>query len=71
MEKFYYEVHEGNGPYLLMIHGMLSSRAQWTRNLAALSTGDPPGGAGIMGTWALSQPRRSRPLRARGDGRTA
>lgn len=37
MDKFYYEAHEGNGPYLLMIHGMLSSRAQWTRNLAALS----------------------------------
>ncbi|MEQ1888792.1 MAG: alpha/beta fold hydrolase, partial [Alphaproteobacteria bacterium] len=31
------EVHEGNGPYLLLLHGMLSSRAQWTRNLAALA----------------------------------
>lgn len=37
MEKMYYEVHEGNGPYLLLIHGMLSSRAQWKRNLAALA----------------------------------
>jgi len=37
MERLYYEVHEGNGPYLLLIHGMLSSRAQWKRNLAALS----------------------------------
>lgn len=37
MDKMYYEVHEGNGPYLLLVHGMLSSRAQWTRNLAALS----------------------------------
>ena len=37
MEKMYYEVHEGNGPYLLLIHGMLSSRAQCTRNLSALA----------------------------------
>lgn len=37
MDRLYYEVHEGNGPYLLLIHGMLSSRAQWKRNLAALS----------------------------------
>ncbi len=42
MEKMYYEVHEGNGPYLLLIHGMLSSRAQWTRNLAALSKATRP-----------------------------
>ncbi len=37
MEKFYYEVHEGNGPYLLLVHGMLSGRAQWSRNLTALA----------------------------------
>jgi len=37
MEKMYYEVHDGNGPYLLLVHGMLSGRSQWTRNLAALS----------------------------------
>ena len=42
MERMYYEVHDGNGPYLLLIHGMLSSRAQWTRNLAALSTRTRP-----------------------------
>ena len=32
----YYEVHQGNGPYLLMVHGILSSRAQWRPNLEAL-----------------------------------
>jgi pimeloyl-ACP methyl ester carboxylesterase len=42
MEKFHYEVHDGNGPYLLLIHGMLSSRAQWTRNLDALSQAARP-----------------------------
>lgn len=32
----HYEVHEGDGPYLLLVHGMLSSRAQWRPNLPAL-----------------------------------
>jgi len=30
------DVHEGTGPYLLLVHGVLSSRAQWQPNLAAL-----------------------------------
>ena len=30
------DVHEGDGPYLLMVHGMLSSRAQWAPNIEAL-----------------------------------
>lgn len=42
MEKMYYEVHAGNGPYLLLVHGMLSGRAQWSRNLAALSAKTRP-----------------------------
>ena len=33
----YYEVREGQGPYALMLHGFLSSRAQWLPNLEALS----------------------------------
>jgi pimeloyl-ACP methyl ester carboxylesterase len=32
----YYEVHDGNGPHLLMVHGILSSRAQWLPNIEAL-----------------------------------
>ncbi len=32
----YFEVHPGAGPALLLVHGMLSSRAQWAPNLAAL-----------------------------------
>jgi 2-succinyl-6-hydroxy-2,4-cyclohexadiene-1-carboxylate synthase len=32
----HYEVHEGSGPPLLLVHGMLSSRAQWDTNLTAL-----------------------------------
>jgi 2-succinyl-6-hydroxy-2,4-cyclohexadiene-1-carboxylate synthase len=33
----HYDVCEGQGPYLLLVHGMLSSRAQWGPNLAALA----------------------------------
>jgi pimeloyl-ACP methyl ester carboxylesterase len=33
----YYEVHGRHGPYLLLVHGLLSSRAQWRLNLEALS----------------------------------
>jgi len=33
----YHEVHDaGRGPYMLMVHGFLSSRAQWRINLDAL-----------------------------------
>jgi pimeloyl-ACP methyl ester carboxylesterase len=35
MRSLYWEVHEGNGPYLLLVHGFLSSRAQWRLNLDA------------------------------------
>jgi pimeloyl-ACP methyl ester carboxylesterase len=34
----YYDVHEGNGPFLFLIHGFLSSRAQWHPNLERLKT---------------------------------
>ena len=33
----HFEVHEGDGPPLLLVHGFLMSRAQWLPNLAALS----------------------------------
>jgi pimeloyl-ACP methyl ester carboxylesterase len=32
-----YEVHDGSGPYLFLLHGLLSSRLQWSPNLAALA----------------------------------
>ncbi len=33
----YHEVHDGGqGPYMMMVHGFLSSRAQWRINLPAL-----------------------------------
>lgn len=33
----HYEVHAGAGPPLLLVHGMLASRAQWLPNLSALA----------------------------------
>jgi pimeloyl-ACP methyl ester carboxylesterase len=33
----YFDVHGTNGPYLLLVHGFLSSRAHWLLNLDALS----------------------------------
>lgn len=35
--ELYSEVHEGTGPYLLLVHGFLSSRSQWALNLSALA----------------------------------
>jgi len=35
--QLFHEVHGGQGPFLLLMHGILSSRAQWTPNLEALS----------------------------------
>ncbi|MBW1644152.1 MAG: alpha/beta hydrolase, partial [Deltaproteobacteria bacterium] len=33
----YYEVHGTKGPFLLMVHGLLSSKAQWMPNLKTIS----------------------------------
>ena len=36
--QLYYDVHPGTGPYMLLVHGFLSSRSQWRLNLAALAS---------------------------------
>ena len=33
----YYEVHGRQGPFMLMVHGLMSSRVQWMKNIDALS----------------------------------
>jgi 2-succinyl-6-hydroxy-2,4-cyclohexadiene-1-carboxylate synthase len=33
----HYDVHEGEGPFMLFVHGFLSSRAQWLPNIESLS----------------------------------
>ena len=35
--ELHHEVHGRAGPFLLLVHGLLSSRAQWRPNLAALT----------------------------------
>ncbi len=35
--RLHFDAHAGSGPYLLLVHGMLASRAQWLANLAALA----------------------------------
>ena len=36
MVEPHWDVHDGRGPHLLLIHGFLSSRAQWLDNIGAL-----------------------------------
>ena len=38
----HWESHGGTGPFLLLVHGFLSSRSQWLLNLEALATGCRP-----------------------------
>jgi pimeloyl-ACP methyl ester carboxylesterase len=38
----YHEVHGTHGPYILLVHGMISSRAQWIPNLEALKAFSRP-----------------------------
>jgi 2-succinyl-6-hydroxy-2,4-cyclohexadiene-1-carboxylate synthase len=37
IERLHSEAHEGRGPFLLLVHGVLSGRSQWQPNLLALS----------------------------------
>ena len=34
--QLHYEVLGGNGPHIMMLHGMLSSKAQWDLNIEAI-----------------------------------
>ncbi|MBA3029820.1 MAG: alpha/beta hydrolase [Desulfobacteraceae bacterium] len=36
--NLYYEVHGNQGPFLLMVHGLMSSRVQWMPNLEFLKS---------------------------------
>lgn len=38
MPQLHYAVHGERGPFLLLVHGLLSSRAQWLANLSALTS---------------------------------
>jgi len=36
--RLHRDIHDGRGPFLLLVHGVLSGRAQWQPNLTALSS---------------------------------
>jgi 2-succinyl-6-hydroxy-2,4-cyclohexadiene-1-carboxylate synthase len=41
-DRLYCEAHPGNGPFLLLVHGILCGRSLWQPNLAALSAVSRP-----------------------------
>jgi pimeloyl-ACP methyl ester carboxylesterase len=57
----YHEVHEGNGPYLLLVHGMLSSRAQWMLNVNSLARVSRPIIVELFGHGRSPTPEESGP----------
>lgn len=57
----YYEVHEGDGPPLLLVHGILSSRAQWLPNLDALKEACSPVVLELLGHGRSPAPREAGP----------
>ena len=54
----YREAHPGSGPFLLLVHGFLCSRAQWTPNLEALGAVCRPVVVELYGHGPLAEPRR-------------
>ena len=52
-----FKVHPGSGPHLLMVHGFLSSSAQWLANLEALSAVCKPVTVDLWGHGRSPAPR--------------
>ena len=52
-------VHDGTGPPLLLVHGMLASRSQWLLNLALFSTFATPITIELLGHHLASSPTDS------------
>jgi len=59
----YYEVHGKQGPYLLLVHGILSSRVQWMPNLEAVAKRLEEEGRKVLDEFPLhpSQNRHLKP----------
>ncbi len=64
--ELYFEVHPGHGPYLLLVHGILSSRAQWMLNLEALSKVTRPVVVELWGHGRSPAPETPDPYRPEG-----
>jgi 2-succinyl-6-hydroxy-2,4-cyclohexadiene-1-carboxylate synthase len=58
----YWEVHDkGRGPWMLMVHGFLSSRAQWRANLDALTQFSRPVLVELLGHGRSPSPEAREP----------
>ena len=55
------EVHAGTGPYLLLVHGICSSRAQWRPNLAGLAGFSRPAVVELLGHGRSPSPAEDAP----------
>jgi 2-succinyl-6-hydroxy-2,4-cyclohexadiene-1-carboxylate synthase len=64
--ELYFEVHSGHGPYLLLVHGILSSRAQWMLNLEALAKIARPVVVELWGHGRSPAPEMPDPYRPEG-----
>ena len=53
-----WQAHPGSGPFLLLVHGFLSSRAQWTPNLDALGKVCQPVVVELFGHGRSPAPQR-------------
>ncbi|MEW6187050.1 MAG: alpha/beta hydrolase [Thermodesulfobacteriota bacterium] len=62
----YFEVHPGHGPFLLLVHGILSSRAQWLLNLESLSRTTRPVVVELLGHGRSPAPESPDPYRPQG-----
>jgi 2-succinyl-6-hydroxy-2,4-cyclohexadiene-1-carboxylate synthase len=52
-----WEVHPGDGPHLLLVHGFLTGPAQWQANLQALAAGCTPVTVSLWGHAGAPSPR--------------
>ena len=59
--SLYWEEHAGRGPHLLLVHGVLSSRAQWLDNLAVLGEFCRPVVVELFGHGRSPSPQSPRP----------
>jgi 2-succinyl-6-hydroxy-2,4-cyclohexadiene-1-carboxylate synthase len=60
----HYEVHAGEGPFLLLVHGILTGRSLWRANLAALSRVARPVVVELWGHGRSPAPADAEPYRA-------
>jgi pimeloyl-ACP methyl ester carboxylesterase len=60
MDRLHVDVHEGREPFLLLVHGFLSSRAMWLDNLAGLSAFCRPVTAELWGHGRSPAPDAAR-----------